>query len=248
MELRDLKDFWNELGKAKPFRAICSGNKNWQIESFFMTGVQEIDALMKHIRSMQIELPHGIALDFGCGVGRTAQPLSKYFGEVHGVDIAHSMITLARRLNRHGDRCQYYVNERDDLGLFPDESFDFIYSIRTLQHMAPGLSTNYLREFMRLLRPGGLLVFQLTNERLRGPRRLIESNAPGFVEVIHRLRAMVGRPWMEMHCVEDVKVRRLVEEHGGTILETVRSPDSAPGYDSRDYYVLRRQRPSNYTD
>ena len=74
------------------------------------------------------------------------------------------MIELARELNRRGEQCRYVVNESDSLALFADSSFDFVYSNITLQHMAPELSRGYLGELVRVLRPRGLLVFQLPSE------------------------------------------------------------------------------------
>jgi ubiquinone/menaquinone biosynthesis C-methylase UbiE len=36
------------------------------------------------------------ALEIGCGPGRLMRPLSRHFGEIHGVDISDEMIALAR--------------------------------------------------------------------------------------------------------------------------------------------------------
>jgi hypothetical protein len=46
----------------------------------------------------------------------------------------------------------------------PAASFDFIYSDIALQHIPPDQSRAYIAEFLRVLRPGGLAVFQLTAE------------------------------------------------------------------------------------
>src|ERR1700682_912533 len=49
-------------------------------------------------------------LDFGCGVGRLTQGPASYFASVRGVDIAPSMIELAKRHNRYPDVCHYDLN------------------------------------------------------------------------------------------------------------------------------------------
>src|SRR5207248_4370527 len=77
---------------------------------------------------------------------------------------ANSWPGLARLLRRQ--RCHFVVNPANDLTLFPDDSFDLIYSSLVLQHMRPEYSLNYIKEFLRVLAPGGLLVFQI-------PSRLI---------------------------------------------------------------------------
>jgi predicted TPR repeat methyltransferase len=56
-----------------------------------------------------VSLKRDTALDFECGVGRVTQALCARFARCDGVDIAGSMIRLARQYNRFGDRCQYYV-------------------------------------------------------------------------------------------------------------------------------------------
>jgi SAM-dependent methyltransferase len=90
------------------------------------------------------------------------------------------MIALARQHNQYGPRFQYTLNETDDLAQFPDAYFDFIYTARVLQHMQPEYSTRYLREFLRLLAPGGVLVFQLPSEPARPEDRLPRVPSAGL--------------------------------------------------------------------
>jgi len=85
---------------------------------------------------------------------------------VDGVDIAPSMVAAAERLNRHGESCRYHVNDSDSLAFLPDESFDFVYSVLVLQHMTPELARRYLAELVRVVRPDGLLVFQVPSGRI----------------------------------------------------------------------------------
>ncbi|MBD1905968.1 class I SAM-dependent methyltransferase [Funiculus sociatus GB2-A5] len=168
MELEELKRNWNEFGRRDPLWAILTnptkkGNK-WEPDEFFKTGEEEIESVINYINSLGIAYSRKKALDFGCGVGRLTQALFHYFDEACGIDIAPSMIELARKYNRYGDKCQYYVNESDDLRLFKDNSFNFIYSKIVLQHIRPEYSKNYIKEFLRILTPGGLMVFQIPSE------------------------------------------------------------------------------------
>jgi len=168
MELKDLQSHWDTWGKTDPFWAILSdpakrGGK-WGDAEFFRTGEEWIAHVMRYVDSLGVSLGRKNALDFGCGAGRLTQPLCRYFEQSCGVDIAESMIELANQFNRHGDRCRYYLNQSDDLELFGDDVFDFIYTFVVLQHMHPEYSKNYIREFMRVLAPGGLLIFQIPGE------------------------------------------------------------------------------------
>jgi SAM-dependent methyltransferase len=168
MRLEQLQENWDLFGKKDPLWAILTDPQNrdqkWELAKFFESGENEIASLLQHAQSFSFSFGRGTALDFGCGVGRLTQALSRHFDGCCGVDIAPSMIDLARTYNRHGERCKYYVNNTDNLGIFEENRFDFICSIIVLQHMQPHYSKSYISEFLRVLKPGGLLVFQLSSE------------------------------------------------------------------------------------
>jgi SAM-dependent methyltransferase len=139
--------------------------RKWKAYDFFETGRGEVSVLMYHLERQGIGVERGKALDFGCGIGRLSQPLAAFFDRVVGVDVSETMIRLANSLNRFPDRVAFACNQREDLRLFRDDEFDFIYSNIVLQHLRPELSLKYLEEFHRILRPGGLLIFQLPSHR-----------------------------------------------------------------------------------
>lgn len=74
------------------------------------------------------------------------------------------MIEQAERLNQDGDRVSYHLNERSDLTLFDDDSFDLVFTELVLQHMHPRYATRYILEFVRVVRPGGAVYFQVPGE------------------------------------------------------------------------------------
>jgi SAM-dependent methyltransferase len=170
VDLNELQRNWHEFGRRNPFGAIVSLDlpegdlPDWDAAEFFQTGVLAIDAVVGYLRSLPLELRWGRALDFGCGVGRLTQALGRHFRECVGVDIAPSMIELANRYNALGDRCTYRLNTASDLSLFPDDHFDLVYSTIVLQHIAPEYSAKYIREFIRVLAPGGVALFDLPSE------------------------------------------------------------------------------------
>jgi SAM-dependent methyltransferase len=182
MNLKRLQQHWDAWGKTDPYWAILAvpekkGNR-WDLDEFFAAGREEIDNVMASLRGLGQEPTFGRALDFGCGVGRLTQALADRFDEAWGVDIAPSMIKLANRYNRHADRCRYFLNDRPDLRVFQDSTFDFIYSNITLQHVDSSYHASYLAEFLRVLVPGGVLVFQLPST-LRGVGEPSGATGPG---------------------------------------------------------------------
>jgi SAM-dependent methyltransferase len=165
MDLNELQKNWDEFGKTDPLWAILTESSRkggqWNLEEFFASGRQDIVRVMQRAQVLGFPAGRDTALDFGCGVGRLTQALCPWFERCCGVDIAPSMIDLARQYNTHGDRCQYLVNACSDLRVFTDNSFDLVYSKIVLQHMEPRYSTTYIGEFVRVLRTGGLAVFQI---------------------------------------------------------------------------------------
>lgn len=248
MELKDLQKNWDKFGKTDPLWAILThsdkkGGK-WQTDDFFKTGITEVATVMQYIESLGINIFRRKALDFGCGVGRLTQALAHYFDEVYGVDIAPSMIELARKENRHDDKCRYYLNETDDLKLFPDDTLDFIYTNITLQHMQPGYSKNYLKEFIRILVPGGLLIFQLPGERasmleqLKGVMKIILP--PVLLNFLRKLRFGTEGE-MEMYGIKRDEIVTFLEQYDVEIIDIVQDQSAGEKWMSFRYCVMKNK-------
>jgi ubiquinone/menaquinone biosynthesis C-methylase UbiE len=233
MKLQELQDAWDSLGKKDPLWAVLTSSDRWEPETFFQTGRNEISEVMDYINHLSIILNRQRALDFGCGVGRLSLGLAEYFDEVHGVDIAPSMIQAANQfkgLNCHGEKCQYHHNSKNDLLIFLDNYFDLIYSNIVLQHMAPKYTKNYLIEFLRILKPRGLLIFQLPGTMIvKNPlkRFLFHAIPESFWTAYRRIKWKVldgfqQSPRMEMHGIERTQVIAFLSEKGGKVIDTRR--------------------------
>ncbi len=134
--------------------------RKWDVQEFLQTGEDEIAALIDELRSLGLEADDS-ALDFGCGVGRLSIPLSNRFTRVVGVDIAPTMVEIARSLAADRSNVEFIVNDRPDLAMLSSSSIDLVYSNIVLQHMDQSLARGYLREFFRVVRPNGYVVFQI---------------------------------------------------------------------------------------
>lgn len=165
MRFRSLRRHWEGLGRRDPLWAVLTdpGKRGggWDPDEFFRTGDDEIRQVLDRAAALGVSVSRRRALDFGCGVGRLTQALAARFERADGVDISASMLRQAARYNRHPDTCTYHLNPSPDLARFGDSSFTFVYSVLVLQHMEPRYSRSYVRELVRVLAPGGLLVFQV---------------------------------------------------------------------------------------
>lgn len=217
MDLNELARYWDAFGKSDPFWAIVSwpgkeGGK-WDTEEFFLTGVHDLEPIIQSAGLTSREM----ALDFGCGVGRLSQAMTRYFKHVIGVDISPVMINLAEKYNRFGERCQYQVCE--NLKHFRDNTFDFILTILVLQHIEPKYSKNYIRDFVRILKPGGKLVFQIPSE----PIQTYHEHNP--------------KSPIEMYGVPKIEILKLLDQ--GTVLNIQDASDFTPGWRGFLYWITK---------
>jgi ubiquinone/menaquinone biosynthesis C-methylase UbiE len=182
MQIERQAQDWNELAQLDPHWAILTspGKRfgRWDSDEFFATGTAEADAFMRRVEELELPRERSRALDFGCGLGRMTRALAKHFDECIGVDISEEMVRGAREANANVSGVSFEVNHATDLRRFPDASLDLVYSAIVLQHVPDREAIeSYVREFCRVLRPGGLAVFQLPSRipaifRLQWRRRL----------------------------------------------------------------------------
>jgi SAM-dependent methyltransferase len=188
--------FWESHAQYDPLWAILSDptkqGRRWDLNEFFETGSKEISVLLYRLAELGIPIARGHALDFGCGVGRLTQALASHFEHAVGVDISPTMVRLAAKLNRHGDRVRYVCNSREDLTVFDSDTFDLIYSDIVLQHVDPAATRHYIADFFRVLKKGGLLVFQLPSHP-RPPSDAVRQ-ATAMPADAYRARLIVKNP------------------------------------------------------
>ncbi len=247
-----LRLHWNGFAKRNARWAILTrqdrrpaGAPTWSREEFLRTGSEEIANVLARLRQSGIAIPQGLALDFGCGVGRLTFALGEHFREVIGMDVSEQMIALATADNPRPGVCRFMHNPRTDLP-FADGTVDFIYSRFVLQHMSQALARGYIAEFLRVVKPDGLCVFQLPepeDDRIRG-NALKRALPLPLVRVFRRLRIAWREgpqfPRMEMVGARQEDVRTWLRESGASFIETW--PDSSHGTQSPGYvYIARRE-------
>ena len=250
MEFEELQKNWEEFGKTNPLGAI-SMDPEITLHKFFKNGKNEIKEVMGHVKSLDIDFPCNMALDFGCGAGRLTHALSKYFEEVWGVDISSSMLEKAKEYGWIEDNCKYILNKTDDLSLFADNSFDFIYSSLTLQHMKPQYSKKYIKEFLRILNPQGLAVVQVSSHELhplnthehklhKRLEHLVRYITPRKItDQFYKARAkLLGVPLMEMYGVKQQDVVDLIENTRANIID-IQQDNHATGWIGFKYYITK---------
>jgi len=89
-ELKRERRHWEDLASSDPMWVILTepGREGrWTADEFFQAGREEIDRLFAQLASAGQRVRPGVALDFGCGLGRLTQALCARFDHVYGIDI-----------------------------------------------------------------------------------------------------------------------------------------------------------------
>jgi SAM-dependent methyltransferase len=119
--------------------------------------------------------PDHDVLDIGCGVGRTARYLCDYLGSdarYEGFDITEEGIIWCQNnitpmfphfrfryvplTNTHYTPDQALPAAAEFEFPYPDQSFDFVFAHSVFTHLLVDVTTRYLSEIARVLRPGGI--------------------------------------------------------------------------------------------
>ena len=246
--LRRTKDHWERLARTDPLWAILADpdkkNGGWDKDAFFQSGVGTVDDEISRLRTRCSDVGSARALDFGCGVGRLTQGLSRHFERVIGVDISAGMIAMAKDFNRHPEKVEYVHNPGADLRSFGDDHFDLVFSMITLQHMNRRHACRYMAEFVRVTKPGGYVLFQIPSRRLpertfrlRWRRRILRS-----IEWVNRRLLIDRRPHFEMHMVSESIVRQVLTEAGATVIDATPNSGSGERYLSMGYLARKGRR------
>jgi len=157
---------WNELAREDPHYYVAFGRRQQEDAEFLASAADVVRALrgeLKRLRPAGQPHPRPLkALEIGCGPGRLMLPLSDEFAEIHGIDISDEMIRLASERLRGIRQAHVHHAEKSDLSMFPDESFDFVYSYAVFQHIpSREVVLGYLADARRVLKPGGILKCQM---------------------------------------------------------------------------------------
>jgi ubiquinone/menaquinone biosynthesis C-methylase UbiE len=247
-KLSGLKRSWESLAQRDALAAILTDESKsggrWDITEFMATGDAEIETVLQHLDAIGLHPdPGGAVLDFGCGVGRLTQALARRFQSCIGIDISQEMITQANTLNHYG-HCRYVASATPQLP-FADESFSFHYSNIVLQHVPRSYAVSYLREFTRVLAPGGVLVFGVQDS----------FAAPDLPSLLTRIRHILHprsrvRGWfkrsggeMQMHCLPERAVRQAL---GTATIKDIRYTNTAAKDFNGKLVYLHHPPPSGY--
>jgi SAM-dependent methyltransferase len=212
-------------------RVAGTADVDWFLESGRLAAESVRASVERHGRRIA-ELD--ALLDFGCGCGRvTRRWASLEYTAVHGADANERAIAWCRANLPFARFTSNGLAPPLDYG---DASFDLVYALSVFTHLPEDLQQAWMRELMRLLRPGGFLLLTTHGERYR------ERLAPDERAAFDAGRLVVRWPegagtnlCSTFHPPSYVKDRLAA---GLEVAEFV--PEGAKGNPHQDLYLLRR--------
>ena len=97
-------------------------------------------------------------LEIGAGTGRDSLNLVEYKAEVYQLDYAFNALKLMKEVVAETGLNAYLIGGDAFQLPFPDGSFDVVFHQGLLEHFREPKATNLLKENVRVLKPGGLLL------------------------------------------------------------------------------------------
>ena len=244
MLLKSNKDFWNFIASSDPFWAILSTpskrHNKWDPEEFFKSGEVEVDKIVSELKGLVILNKNETAVDFGCGVGRCTRRLSKYFGNIYGVDISGVMINKAIEYNKNIPNCTFEEIEGTSLAKLKDNSIDFILSIITLQHLSEKIQLAYIRELIRILSTKGILYFQTVTDyscSFYGILKRLTKNK--IAHYYNKYRYKLKSP-IEMYICRESEIVKLINEFNLKIISKCNDNRAGQSFVSKRYILQKR--------
>ncbi len=223
---------WDRLAQLDAMWAVLAdtakfGGK-WDAREFFATG-EGILARLEAIERAGARIRYGVAVDFGCGLGRVSQWLAKRFTRVVGVDISPRMLELAESYNSEPAPITFVRGNEENIPL-ATASADFVYSFIALQHVPRSLQERYLREFCRIARPDGYLGFQI-------PSHPLDGGSPDFS---FQVMTGTGPATVEMNAFPRAEVESHLQDCGCRVVAVLDDDSCGDGMQSY-FYVAQKQ-------
>jgi hypothetical protein len=157
--LEQMRADWNTRAREDANYYVAFGSRDQDEDGFLATGREVVGTIEWELKRLPKNANRRAwrALEIGCGPGRLMKPLSRHFGEIHGVDVSDEMTRLARERLRGIPHAHVHTGAGAGLPQFADDSFDIIYTYAVYQHIpSRDVVLEYMRETCRVLKPGGI--------------------------------------------------------------------------------------------
>jgi SAM-dependent methyltransferase len=226
---------WDERARKNAFHYIASWRREWDADSFLASGEEDFARLVAPaLERGRISASGKVMIELGCGAGRMTRSFARRFERVYAFDVSQEMLHRARQIHPHQDNVLWLLGNGADLSCVRTGAADFIFSYLVLQHLpSKALVLQYVREMLRILKPGGAFLFQFNgglaptmNWRGRLAWGIVDMfwavHLAGISRCFARLLgldpAVVGKSWRGV-AIESGLIGESVRSAGGEVFE-----------------------------
>ncbi len=222
---------WEKWGQKDPYFGVITDEKfrskniNDDLKKeFFISGENDIKQVTEIIKKfVDSSFNPSLALDFGCGTGRTTMAISKIAQKVIGIDISESMLQEATKNCEENqiNNVQFYKSD-DQLSALQNYKFDFIHTIIVLQHIPIERVRIIFEQFLNLLKESGVAAIQLTYGKMKFKNnygaetlfRKLRRKFRVFRKLIKSFLPSKRDPEMQMNCHQLNQIFFLMQNAG----------------------------------
>jgi len=181
---------------------------------------EPLEIFAQLLRKQYRQRAHVLAIS--CGAGWEANFLMARGSDIVGIDTSAEVLQRARNRVPGGKFLQMDIQ---NLHFPPEETFDAVWSTRTLIHVPPALVVDLLASWKRVLKPGGILGLGVNI----GERNGWETN-----------EAMSELP-MFYHYFADGELEEALEAAGYQVVEKARITSKSNSAESRNFFVFAQR-------
>jgi SAM-dependent methyltransferase len=195
---------------------------------------ERLRAYLPFLQPLAERQPGAPAIDLGCGRGEWLELLRDLGFRSHGVDLDDAMLQGCRDAGLSAERGDALVL----LAALPDASQAIVSAFHLVEHLEFGQVQALVREALRVLRPGGLLVLETPN-----PENIVVATSNFYLDPTHRhpLPPQLLSFLPEYHGFPRVKTVRLQEPAGLHAADASLTLYDVLGSASPDYAVVAQK-------
>ena len=176
----------------------------------------------------------GALLDFGCGCGRILRHWRSLAGvEVFGCDYSGELVDWSRR---NLPRVTVTQNDLAPPAPYADGRFGAIYAISVFTHLTRDLHFAWMRDLVRMLRPGGRLLFTTHGTGVLAGLLPDERSRFDAGELVVRFDSEAGSNLCNAFQPERWVREVLAKDLGVDVFR----PGGTPSFGDQDVWIVRR--------